>query len=244
MERGHRSAVATFYADAELAAGSAVDLDDAAAHHARVRRLEAGEPVRLTNGRGATARGQIERFTKNALSVRVDEVSFVTPLPRLVLLLPVADRDRMLWLAEKCAELALTLWQPVMFERSASVSPRGEGEAFEKKVRTRMISALEQSGGAWLPEVLSALPLGQALVRSGNGDRFLLDRGGQPLVAARPRGAAELMVGPEGGLTGDERSLILEHHGWIASSLGETTLRFETAAVVGVGVLRGLMSVH
>ena len=35
-----------------------------------------------------------------------------------------------------------------------SVSPRGEGPAFGEKVRARMLSALEQSGGAWLPTIL------------------------------------------------------------------------------------------
>jgi 16S rRNA (uracil1498-N3)-methyltransferase len=34
------------------------------------------------------------------------------------LLAPVADRDRMLWLAEKTVELGLTSWRPVVWRRS------------------------------------------------------------------------------------------------------------------------------
>jgi 16S rRNA (uracil1498-N3)-methyltransferase len=104
-----------------------------------------------------------------------------------------------------------------------------------------MIGALEQSGGAWLPEILPELPLEDALVRSEASDdhRFLLERGGAPLVGVRPATAA-VMVGPEGGIEPTERSLIVDRHGWVPSSLGDTTLRFETAAIVAVGLLRAL----
>jgi 16S rRNA (uracil1498-N3)-methyltransferase len=243
VDRGDRSAVATFYADSELVSGARLELDEAAAHHVRVRRLREGEELGLTNGRGALASGRIERITKNMVAVWVGEVTVVARPPLVTLFLPVADRERMLWLAEKCAELALSVWQPVMFRRSASVAPRGEGQAFEKKVRARMITALEQSRGAWLPELLTPMPLAEALVRSAESapNRFLLEQGGAPLVRARPKGAADVMVGPEGGIERDERALIVDEHGWVPCSLGETTLRFETAGVLAVGLLRALL---
>ena len=121
MERGDRSAVATFFADAELTPGARLELGDAAAQHARVRRLMEAEAVRLTNGRGAVGTGRIERLSKKALVVAVEEAQAVEKPPRVELLVPVADRDRMLWLAEKAAELAVSSWNPVSFRRSASV---------------------------------------------------------------------------------------------------------------------------
>jgi 16S rRNA (uracil1498-N3)-methyltransferase len=235
----------TFFADADLTPGGRLDLGDAAAQHARVRRLEEGEAVRLTTGRGLKGTGRIDRLTKGALTVVVGEVTSAKQPPRLALLLPVADRERMLWLAEKAVELAVSMWQPVMFKRSASVAPRGEGESFERKVRARMIGALEQSGGAWLPEMLPTLALEDALVRwnASDDNHFLLERGGAPLAAVRPAGAA-VMIGPEGGIEPTERSLIVDRHGWVPSSLGDTTLRFETAAIVAVGLLRALMAAN
>jgi 16S rRNA U1498 N3-methylase RsmE len=50
------------------------------------------------------------------------------------------------------------------------------------------------------------------------------------------------MVGPEGGIEREERMLIVDRHGWLPVSLGETTLRFETAAVIAAGVLRSVMA--
>jgi 16S rRNA (uracil1498-N3)-methyltransferase len=242
VERVDHSAIATFFADADFALGT-FDAGEDAAQHARVRRLEPGERARLTNGRGGVAAGTVERLSKNTLLVAVDEVHEVPAPPSLSLFVPVADRDRMLWLGEKCAELAVSVWQPVVFRRSASVGPRGEGESFARKLRARMVAALEQSGGAWLPRICPPLPLAESLVRpAGAGvDRYLLDRAGGPLLRARPNAAAA-MIGPEGGLEPDERALIVDRHGWLPATLGGATLRFETAGVVAAGILRVLLN--
>jgi 16S rRNA (uracil1498-N3)-methyltransferase len=106
-----------------------------------------------------------------------------------------------------------------------------------------MIGALEQSGGAWLPEISREIQLADALVRSNGADggRFLLEHGGSPLLLQRPR-AADVMVGPEGGIEDDERANIIEQHDWLPVSLGDTTLRFETAGVIAAGMLRALLT--
>jgi len=243
VERRDRSSVATFFADESLAAGARVELDEAAAQHARVRRLEVGDALDVTNGRGSIGHGTLERLTRSSAGVSLDSVSEVPRPPELRLFVPVADRERMLWLAEKSAELAVSEWQPVLFHRSASVSPRGQGDAFMRKARARMIGALEQSKGAWLPALGEELSLEDALVRAARteAERFLLERGGPSLVTKRPR-AASAMIGPEGGIEPEERILIVDRHGWLPVSISETTLRFETAAVIAAGVLRGVLS--
>jgi 16S rRNA (uracil1498-N3)-methyltransferase len=243
VDRRHRAALATFFADERLAPGASLMLPEEVARHIHVRRLREGDVLRLTNGRGAIADATRERLPKDRAVVTIGDVADVPRPPHLGLLIPVADRERMLWLAEKAAELAVTSWQPVHFERSASVSPRGEGEKFAQKVRARMIGAIEQSGGGWIPDIAPELSLADALVRSAeaNRARFLLERGGEPLVDQRPV-AADLLLGPEGGIEPSERELIVEEHGWLPASLAETTLRFETAGVVAAGVLRALMT--
>jgi len=239
VERRDRSSVATFYADHPLTSGTQVELDEGAAQHIKVRRLQPGDPLRVTNGAGRIADGALERLTKGSAIVALGAVHDVPAPPPLRLFVPVADRERMLWLAEKGAELAVTEWQPVLFQRSMSVSPRGQGEGFVRKARARMIAALEQSGGAWLPALRDELALPDALVRADrlDGERLFLDRGGAPLVTRRPHAAA-VLLGPEGGVASDERILIVDRHGWLPVSLGDTTLRFETAGVVAAGVLR------
>ena len=245
MERRDRAGVATFYSDTGLTSGARIELSEDATHHARARRLQVGDAIRLTNGRGSTADARLDRLTRSGAVAAIDDVQSEPPAAPLRLYVPVADRERMLWLAEKCAEIGITAWQPVLFRRSASVAPRGQGESFLRRVRARMVAALEQSGGAWLPEVHDELPLPDALVRAEAvlADRLLLERGGEPLVARRAR-AVDAMLGPEGGIEDEERSLIVDKHGWLPVSLGATTLRFETAGVLAAGILRAVLSTH
>jgi 16S rRNA (uracil1498-N3)-methyltransferase len=237
VERGPDATVATFFTEEPPEAGAAIALGEAAARHAAVRRLSEGAAVAATDGRGRKARGTIRRLTKRELVVDVRDVEQVAPSPVLELLVPVADRDRMLWLAEKCTELGFSVWQPVLFARSRSVTPRGDGAPFAAKVRARMISALEQSGNAWLPEVRPAVPLARATAMVAAPTRYLLDRLGERIDASVARRGVAVMFGPEGGLETEERELALAS-GWTPVRLGSSTLRFETAGVAAVSILR------
>lgn len=243
MEHDDRPAVATFYAPLSLAPGAVVTLGESAAHHARVRRLAEQESVRLTDGKGTIASGRIARLAKSELDVAVDETRHEPAPPPLHVFVPVADRDRMLWLAEKAAELAVSVWQPVLFLRSRSVTPRGEGDAFAARVRARMIGALEQSAGAWLPDVRHELPVPGAALAAPSLDRFVLDRDAAPLARHSPRADAAIALGPEGGMQAAELRAFLDH-GWRAASLGSTILRFETAAIAAVSLFRAHFAHH
>ena len=239
MVRG-RSAVATFFVAAPLTHDSRVMLDAAAAHHARVRRLGAGEPVCLTDGKGSRARAVLAGVARSALEIHVQDVEHVTPPPVLHLLVPIGDRDRMLWLAEKASELAVTSWQAVRFDRSKSVTPRGEGSAFLDKVRARMIAALEQSSGAWIPEVLPEIDAVEAIASNASATRLVLDVEGPPMLERRIEAPVAVALGPEGGITPGERESFLAS-GWLPTSLAVTTLRFETAAIAAAAVIRAAL---
>jgi 16S rRNA (uracil1498-N3)-methyltransferase len=242
VERDDQPHVTTFFTDTSIVAGSRLALSETVAHHARVRRLEVGDGVRLTDGAGRVGVGTIAAIGREGLIVDLTGASTSPPPPAIHLRPPVADRDRMLWLAEKATELGIASWQAVRFKRSASVSPRGEGAAFATKVRARMIAALEQSGGAWLPSVLpDATP--KDLVAATNAQLILLDRTGAPLpsLAGLPSTAGPVILfGPEGGLDSSEIAELTEA-GWRQASLADTTLRFETAGIAAVAVCRALM---
>lgn len=235
-----RPTVASFVAPAPLGAG-AVALGDEAAHHARVRRLEVGDPVTLRDGAGAVAEGRIVRLTKAALDVEVEQVAYVPAPPPVHLLAPVGDRDRMLWLAEKATELGVASWRAVRWQRSRSVSPRGEGEAFAAKVRARTVQALAQCEGAWLPAVLPDVEPEAIADAVPAGRRVVLDAAGEPFNAASLDYAClVLALGPEGGLEPAELDA-LDAAGFRRVRLPGNILRFETAGVVGVAFARALL---
>jgi 16S rRNA (uracil1498-N3)-methyltransferase len=213
------------------------ELGEEAAHHVRVKRLVGGELVRLVDGEGCIGDGWIETIGKKSVTVEVMGVHSIDRPLAIHLCVPVADKDRMLWVAEKAAELQVERWIPVMYARSKSVASRGEGEAFGKKVLARMIAALEQSGGAWLPAIH---PMLSAREVAEDMRGIVLNQRGTRLGRMDFAAPAVIAIGPEGGFESEELGLF-QDRGWRTASLGDVTLRFETAAIGAVAVARSAM---
>lgn len=241
MERTDRAAAVTFFSTDTFSPGQPVTLGDDAAQHARVLRIGSGERVELRDGRGNAASGTLGRVAKRSLSVDVDEIWQLADLPPVHMLVPVADRDRMLYLAEKCTELGATSWRPVMWRRSRSVGPAGDGPAFQSRLKGRMIAALTQSGGGWLPEIHPSAPLSRAIAAAPEGTRILLDAAAdRSLISSDVTAPVTIAVGPEGGLDPKERDEIIEG-GFMPASLVGGMLRFETAGMAGLAIARSML---
>lgn len=242
MDGARRASVATFYAPGTWP--DRVVLDEGAAHHATVKRLQVGDPVRLTGGDGRRVHGQIALLAKRRLEVDCDHASLevVHALPHVALWAPVGDRDRMLMLAEKAVELGVSGWRSIVYSRSRSVTPRGEGDAFREKLRLRMIAALEQSAGAWLPSLEPEMEASEAIASGLRGHSLLLDAFGPPMVESLAEVHQPLVIacGPEGGLEPAERDAF-DDAGWRTASLGPNVLRFETAGIAALALARALL---
>ncbi|HKH94079.1 MAG TPA: RsmE family RNA methyltransferase [Gemmatimonadaceae bacterium] len=242
MDGAGRSLVATFYAPGPWT--ERVTLDQGAAHHAAVKRLSVGDPVRLTGGDGRRAHGDVAVLDKRRLEIECDLASLdLVPAPAHVALwAPVGDRDRMLLLAEKSVELGASAWRSVVYRRSRSVTPRGEGAAFQEKLRLRMVAALEQCGGAWLPKLEPETEAADAIAPMPTGHGILLDGGGAAFTDVWPsiHAPVVLALGPEGGLDPAERRAFAEA-GWRTASLGANVLRFETAGIAALALSRALL---
>lgn len=243
MERVDQASVSTFYAPVALESGGTVTLGEDTAHHMRVARLAVGAPVGLVDGAGARARGRLVRLSKAQALIEVDSVSRTEPPAPVHMLVPIGDRDRMLWLAEKCTEMALTSWRPVLWRRSRSVSPRGEGSTFQAKVRARMAAALAQCEGAYLPTTFPDATVERAIAAAPSGERWVLDADGEPAASRSPTAPVTIALGPEGGLERAERDALVAA-GFAPVSLGGNVLRFETAGIAALAVARALLAVQ
>jgi 16S rRNA (uracil1498-N3)-methyltransferase len=219
VERDDRPGVAHFFSGEPLLQPGTLVLGADAAHHARVRRLAIGAPITV-------------------LDLEIAAPQCPPPLPPVHLLVPVADKERMLLLAEKATELGVTTWRPVLWRRSRSVAGRGEGTMFAQKVESRMISALLQSEGAWLPQRFMESNAERALAAlPAEGTRLLLDHEGAPIASVPMHGPVAIAVGPEGGFEADETERLLES-GFQRVSIARGILRMETAAIVALGIVR------
>lgn len=241
MEQRDRTAIATFFASEPMAAGRATTLSEGEAHHARVRRIAIGDRLRLVDGAGGVGYGNVVKLGKAQATVDVDVLDRVEPLPVIHLMVPIADRDRMLLVGEKATELSAFSWRPVMWRRSRDVSPRGEGMSFQTRLRARMVGALTQCGGAWLPAIYPDAPPDRAVAACPSGTRWLLDKAGDPLPSLPMTAPITLAIGPEGGLEAGERTDLLAS-GFVPVTLAPLTLRFDTAAIAGLGIVRAALS--
>ncbi|MEJ2482555.1 MAG: RsmE family RNA methyltransferase [Gemmatimonadota bacterium] len=229
---------------AELAGrdpGEIVLLDEAESRHLRSLRLDEGETVVLTDGRGhmRTARlGEVRGRRREALLGS----SRQAPAARAMeLAVSVGNRTRMLWLIEKATEFGVPVIALVETERSRSVADAGRSDGFRAKAERRALAAMKQSGGARLPEIRAPAELAEYLsefAARGIGTGVLLDPMGEPLARHldEARDPITALVGPEGGLTEAEIRRCAAA-GFLAARLGPTLLRFETAALAAVSVV-------
>ena len=105
-----------------------------------------------------------------------------------------------------------------------------------------MRAALLQSHAPWLPSLhadaspdvaLSALP--------ARGSRLVLDARGEPILSTRVIEPVTIAVGPEGGLESSEQRSLIDSS-FHPVSLGANVLRFETAAVAAIAVVRSVLA--
>jgi 16S rRNA (uracil1498-N3)-methyltransferase len=218
-----------------LVVGGTVTLSEDAAHHIRVARVAVGERIELRDGAGRAALGTLVKVSRSSALVDVTETSELARPAPIHLLAPVADRERMLWLAEKVTEFGVASWRPVVWRRSKSVSPRGEGPTFQAKVLARMTSALIQSGGGWLPDIFPEATIERAVAAAPLGTRLILARDGEPIAGVPMRPPITIALGPEGGMEPAERNVFIGAS-FLPVKLGESTLRFETAGVAAVAI--------
>lgn len=226
-----------------------ITLDGRIVKALRARDIKTKEAFTIIDGEGQFFRASVTSLKQATGTARVyEQMSESTESPaRITLLCAVLNRQRMMVVMQKATELGVASIVPVLSERSV---PRDgldhqKASAWPKQVQR----AARQCRRASLPEVRSAIDL-SAVVEdpcfTNASKRFYLDNESsavrslspspQPL-ASRVNTDIVFAVGPEGGWTDDERSL-LATRGALALNLGARVLRAETAVLVGLTLLQ------
>lgn len=218
-----------------LGVGATVRLDDDEAHHLRVRRASAGEPITAYDGVGGIGHGALEAAGKGFAVTLVAVTSAPPPVP-LVLAVAAGDRDRFLRLAEQCTEFGATSLIPLVTQRVGSVETRLREPALAK-ARLRARAACKQSGNPWATVVQPFTTLEELPPGGPHCEWLLADPTGEPLGAHALPSACGWLIGPEGGFTPAELTYaaaeLRARRTWLAPHL----LRFETAAVSALALI-------
>ncbi len=214
------------------------------AHLIKVLRLRAGANAVLFNGDGNDYLCEILLAKPEAAQLRVlssHAAAAESPL-KITLIQAICRGDKMDWVLEKAAELGVSHVIPVQSERS-EVHLDGERASKRREHWQRIIvSACEQSGRAFVPQVEALQSLGNRLSGTISASaKFILEPGGASVTgsmfSAQVPNSLALAVGPEGGWS--ERDLAqLALAGFSAIAIGPRVLRTETAGIAAISVMQ------
>jgi 16S rRNA (uracil1498-N3)-methyltransferase len=222
-----------FFYDGPIEANTTIGLDsDTSKHIWQVLRMDAGERVLLTDGKGGCAEGSLDTTERHQCKVFIYKVSHIARSGRILHLgvCLTKNNSRNEWLLEKATELGVASIIPIASTRSEKIFIRDE--RWQKILQ----SALLQSRQYHLPQFTPVTKLADILKQhTGTGTRLIAhcneDSERRPLHKMLNDGSETLiLIGPEGDFTADEVNLC-KTHGYHAVSLGQQRLRTETAAI-------------
>ncbi|HVC81596.1 MAG TPA: 16S rRNA (uracil(1498)-N(3))-methyltransferase [Chloroflexota bacterium] len=229
-----RLAAPRFFVAPAAVAAEHVSLTEEQQHQIRrVLRLRPGDPIIACDGSGDEIVATLTMAGRDVWAVPVERRQGRAIPSRSVWLYQSALRgDRFTWLLQKGTEVGVAGFVPVLFQRTQSADYAGRALRYQAIAR----EAAEQSERATLPHVWDVQPF-SAAVSSCNPARelcLLLDereRHRSLRAALAPAiSVVRLFIGPEGGLTEQERQLA-QLQGLLPVSLGSAILRSETAGL-------------
>ena len=233
-----------FFTDSPLVLNTTVQLsENAAAHATRALRLNVGDSAILFNGDGYDYECALTSIKKNAVTATVTAAKKIhneSPLD-INLLQAISSGDRMDFTIQKAVELGVRQIQPINSQRSVVKLSYDRAAKRVEHWQNVAISACEQSGRAFVPEVLPPLSLEVWLAQNpySNTTRILLNPVGAKrlMEIAKPAASIELLIGAEGGLSENEIALACSQH-FQSIVLGPRILRTETAALTAISVMQ------
>jgi 16S rRNA (uracil1498-N3)-methyltransferase len=225
--------------------------EDEANHLTSVLRMRDGDPVEVLDGQGKYAAGKLV-FARKRVFVEIGEVHTENePLLPAVLESAVLKGDAMDWLIEKCVELGMPHFQPVVTAHTVvRLQERKGPEAFRDRWQRIADQALKQCGRRTRMLVELPISLEELLSKPlGSTERRLwLDEGSRSgttphLAQAFSQGPSfRILLGPEGGFSQGEREMLTRSDGILPVSLGPWILRAETAGIAAVSQLSAHMA--
>lgn len=223
-----------FFPDLKSSSGIVELGEDIRKHAFSVLRMNEGEQLVLTNGKGCSATAAITTANKKQFSVQLHEyIDHPSPVKKMILGISLLKNTaRFEWMLEKVTEIGITEIYPLLCERT-------ERQHFRKDRFEQIItSACLQSQQFHFPILQEPIKMEELFKKDLPTQRFIahcMDREKKQL--GHVSSDTLLLIGPEGDFTPEELDLSISR-GFQPVGLGETRLRTETAGIVGAVMMR------
>lgn len=209
--------------------------EEASKHITQVLRMNAGERLRITDGKGNLYEAEISAAHKRHTVAAVQQHLEVKP-PEVKTALAISllkNTARFEWFIEKATEFGIGSIIPLICDRTERQKFRME------RIRHIMVSAMLQSQQAWLPEISEPQKFSVS-INTPYVHKYIAhceNREGKLLLAKLERNNNSIVfIGPEGDFSTLEIDAALDM-GVIQVSLGQTRLRTETAGILAAAML-------
>ena len=215
-------------------------------HIRNVLRMNPGETVRVSDGRGSCYDGVIEALQTDEIIVRLSgEKIESTELPvETVLFQGLPKSDKMELIIQKNTELGVSAIVPVATSRAVVKLDEKKADNKVKRWNSIAESAAKQSKRTLIPEVRSVMSFKQALAEASAFDIKLMPYENAEGMAFTRKCIGEIktgakvaiFIGPEGGFS-EEEVAAASAAGFVPITLGRRILRTETAGMSVMSML-------
>jgi 16S rRNA (uracil1498-N3)-methyltransferase len=212
--------------------------ENSSRHIVQVLRMQPGEKLNLTDGKGISALAVIQEANKKRCIVNITERQIHAGPHRRVLiaLALLKNASRFEWFLEKATELGVTEIIPLKTARTEKQQFRTE------RMKGILESALIQSRQTWMPVLHDPQNFIPWLENIHADQKFIAhcDKGAKRKLGEMINtnlGSQLILIGPEGDFTEEEIQRSLDAH-FIAVELGDNRLRSETAAIAAAALLK------
>ena len=210
-------------------------------HAAAVRRVRLGERADVGDGAGTVAACTVLSVTRDTVTLEIGTVYQVPPPdPRITVVQALPKGDRGELAVELMTEVGVDTIVPWSAHRSVARWQGDRGARSLAKWQSTARESSKQSRRAWFPEIPPLATLADVAKRtSAATTAVVLEADASAPLSALPlpaHGEILLVVGPEGGITPDERAALREA-GATEARLGPTVLRTSTAGAAAAAVL-------
>ena len=209
-------------------------VQDKQAHYlSNVMRLKIGRKFLVFNGVDGEFEAEIINKLNNAIKCKLNrKIRKQLVEPRLNLIFSLVKKDRVFNIIEKCTELGVSNFQPIISERTQNTNFRLE------RFQLNAVEASEQTNRLTIPKINKVQKLSEVIEDWNKSETIIFcnENGGKPIIEtlnniSKP---ISILIGPEGGFSKTELEYFVNFDFIKPVSLGPRILRSDTAAIASV----------
>ena len=220
--------------------GDEIKLSQKESHHCiNVKRSKNGDLVEILDGKGTRYIANIIDTSKKSVLLKIKQKEICSNnLPDFHLVIsPTKAHDRLDWMIEKATEIGVKKISFVSCKRTERKKINLD------RIKRITVSAIKQSGQYYLPEISNMVNYQDLVLSISERQKYIahLEPDSKQHLSNLYDNSKEIciMIGPEGDFT-DEEIDFAKKNGFLSVSLGENTLRTETAGVFSVSLINAL----